>query len=129
MTLTGISSTDRIHCFSGKEGRINSVIVRGQRGTVVVDTQVTLEDGEELRRVAESMSGARPILYVLITHEHFDHIAGNQFLTCDIISSRKARDDEAWLRYCEARCIPSQRRDGFLAAVRKIYATGEMQRG
>lgn len=255
MTLTGIPSTDRIHCFSGKEGRVNSVIVRGQRGTVVVDTQVTLDDGEELRRVADSMSGARPILYVLITHEHFDHIAGNQFFTCDIISSRKARDeilrmgrtaagfiltpptlafeilceismgdltlvmrhhgghcpgessvfipetgtliagdlvfqgrdpfvgsadvvewvnalselymlmpevvipghgspsgrellieqrtylekfyeeivraksesippDEAWLRYCEARCIPSQRRDGFLAAVKKIYATG-----
>lgn len=91
--LTEIPSTNRIHCFSGKDGRVNSVIVRGSRGTAVIDTQVTLEDGEELKRLAENLSNGKPILYVLITHEHFDHIAGNQFFKCEILSSRKARDE------------------------------------
>jgi len=87
----GVELPDRIRCFS--KGRVNSAIVLGRRGTAVVDTQVTLDDGRELKQDAESLSGGRPILYVAITHEHFDHIAGNQFFQCEIVSSRKAAQE------------------------------------
>lgn len=82
---------DRVRVFSGRDNRVNSVIVLGHEGVAVVDTQVTLEDGQELANAARSISNGRPIACVAITHEHFDHIAGNQFFQCNIVSSDLAR--------------------------------------
>ena len=82
----------KVRFFSGPQNRVNSVVVLGEEGTVVVDTQVTLEDGQAVKRLAEE-SSQKPILAVAITHEHFDHIAGNQFFACNIISTREAREE------------------------------------
>ena len=83
---------DRITVYSGAQNRVNSVVVLGANGTVVIDTHVTLEDGRAVKRLAEESSN-RPIVAVAITHEHFDHIAGNQFFNCNIISTQEARED------------------------------------
>jgi cyclase len=84
---------DRIRVYMGKDNRVNSVVVLGEKGTVVIDTQVTLEDGKAVKQLAEQSSGGRPIIAVAITHEHFDHIAGNQFFDCNIIATQEARQD------------------------------------
>lgn len=84
---------EKVRVFGGKDNRVNSVIVLGEAGTVVVDTLVTLEDGKALKQMAEELSAGKPIIAVAITHEHFDHIAGNQFFGCSIVSSEQTRDD------------------------------------
>ena len=83
---------EKVRIFSGPQNRVNSVVILGKEGTVVVDTQVTLEDGQAVKRLAEE-SSTKPIVAVVITHEHFDHIAGNQHFACSIISTREARDE------------------------------------
>ena len=84
---------EQVKVYGGKDSRVNAVIVLGEKGTVVVDTHVTLEDGQAVRQMAEQASGSRPILAVALTHEHFDHIAGNQYFDCNIISSQACRDE------------------------------------
>ncbi len=82
---------EQVRVYGGKDNRVNAVIVTGEKGTVVVDTHVTLEDGQAIRQMADQVSGPRPLLALAITHEHFDHIAGNQFFNCNIISSEACR--------------------------------------
>ena len=84
---------EQVKVYGGSNNRVNSVIVVGDRGTVVVDTHVTLEDGRAVKQMAEELSGRKPVLAVALTHEHFDHIAGNQFFDCGIVSSRACRDE------------------------------------
>jgi len=88
-----VDVSDKILVFSDSDGRVNSVIILGKQGTVVVDTQVTLEHGRALRDFAKEMSAGRPLVAVVLTHEHFDHIAGNQFFDCPIISTEPARKE------------------------------------
>lgn len=82
---------DFIKVYPGPEGRVNSTIILGDKDTVVVDTQVTLEDGRALKDLAVKMSKGKAIVAVLLTHEHFDHMAGNQYFDCPIISTESAR--------------------------------------
>ncbi len=80
---------DRIKVYGGAQNRVNAVVALGGNETAVIDTHVTLEDGLAVKRLAEESSD-RPIV-VAITHEHFDHIAGNQHFSCNIISTQAAR--------------------------------------
>lgn len=72
-------------------GRVNSVLIRGRRGTIVVDTQMTLEEGQGLKEKALQHARGGPILYVVNTHEHIDHIGSNQLFDVDIIATEAAR--------------------------------------
>ncbi|HHW25945.1 MAG TPA: hypothetical protein GXX23_01230 [Firmicutes bacterium] len=56
-----VEVSDKILVFSDSDGRVNSVIILGKQGTVVVDTQVTLEHGRALRDFAKEMSAGRPL--------------------------------------------------------------------
>jgi len=82
---------DFVKVYGDGGSRVNATVITGKRGTVVVDTHVTLEDGKALKDMAVEASGGRPILAVILTHEHFDHIVGNQFFSCPIISTAAAR--------------------------------------
>lgn len=82
---------DFVKVYSGPDGRVNSTVIVGQKGTVVVDTQVTLSGGKAVKDLAVEVSEGKPIVAVLLTHEHFDHIAGNQFFGCPIVSTEPAR--------------------------------------
>lgn len=74
------------------QGVVNSVVIKGRKGVVIIDTQVTLEDAQGLKELARKKAGDAPLLCVINTHEHFDHIAGNQLFSIPIISSENARD-------------------------------------
>lgn len=56
-------------------GRGNAAIVRLDRGTLVFDTGMTPQAGEELRVAAERLG---PVRLVVNSHWHGDHIRGNQ---------------------------------------------------
>ena len=62
---------DRIE---GEVMAVNSFLVHGPNGLVVVDGQLTVPDADNVRRVADRV--AEPIVGLLVTHPHPDHYAG-----------------------------------------------------
>jgi len=70
-TLERVS--DRVHCW---RNIVNSAVFVGERGLAVVDTQVNVSSA---RRLCEHLrrTFAKPILYAINTHYHWDHAAGN----------------------------------------------------
>jgi glyoxylase-like metal-dependent hydrolase (beta-lactamase superfamily II) len=66
----------KIHVHRSGEAGIfaNAYIVEGQSGLVVIDGTLTVSESGRLRKTAESLG--KPILGILITHAHPDHVAG-----------------------------------------------------
>ena len=64
----------RVERIAGRLMAVNSFIVHGPDGVVVVDGMLTVSDAA-LVRAAVDRSGA-PLAGVLITHPHPDHYAG-----------------------------------------------------
>ncbi|MEM1385277.1 MAG: quinoprotein relay system zinc metallohydrolase 1 [Pseudomonadota bacterium] len=56
---------------------VNSALLEGEAGLIVVDTGPTLGYGAALRAVAETVSGKR-IAEVVVTHHHPDHSLGSK---------------------------------------------------
>jgi len=69
---------------------VNASIVRTTQGVVVIDTAATKEEAEEVYSEATRQG---KVLFVINTHEHFDHLAGNLLFHCPIISSSRARNE------------------------------------
>ena len=69
----------QIHNFtSSGPGAVNSWIIESANGVVVVDTQRTLSEAKKLKDEVKKIS--KPILGVIITHPHPDHIGGTEIL-------------------------------------------------
>ena len=61
-------------------------------GVLVFDTFATPEAGEQLRQAAEEVTGKR-VTHVFNSHEHFDHMHGNQaFPDATILSTARTRE-------------------------------------
>lgn len=69
--------------------RVNASVVVLPEGVLVVDTSVSPEGAQEIFAAAGKQG---EILYVINTHEHGDHLAGNHLFSCPIISSAPARE-------------------------------------
>jgi len=69
---------------------VNANVVRTTLGVLVIDTSSTPEGAREV--YDEAMRHA-PVLFVINTHEHHDHLAGNEMFNCPIISSQRAREE------------------------------------
>jgi glyoxylase-like metal-dependent hydrolase (beta-lactamase superfamily II) len=70
----------KIHVHRSGEGGIfaNAYIVEGRSGLVVVDGTLTVSESSKLRDTIESLK--KPLLGVLVTHAHPDHVAGISLL-------------------------------------------------
>lgn len=55
---------------------VNVGVVAGDDGLLVVDTRGTAAQGQELRDDIRRLD-ARPVRWVVNTHQHFDHVLGN----------------------------------------------------
>jgi glyoxylase-like metal-dependent hydrolase (beta-lactamase superfamily II) len=64
----------RIDRVEGDVMPVNSFLVHGPNGVVIVDAQLTLPDADKVRRAAEQ--AGLPVAGVLVTHPHPDHYAG-----------------------------------------------------
>ncbi len=53
---------------------VNSFLVHGPQGVVVIDAQLTVADAQKVQRAVRS--SGRPLAGVLITHPHPDHYGG-----------------------------------------------------
>ena len=84
---------------------VNSSIVTFDTGEVIViDSSVTEEQGRQVKEEAEKRG---PIAYLINTHEHGDHLAGNKFFTCPKISSASARDNILRMANLDPATVPT----------------------
>jgi len=66
----------KIHTYTSKEPmlRVNAFIIESPKGLVLVDTTLTKSDSLGLKNLAESLG--KPIMGIVLTHGHPDHVAG-----------------------------------------------------
>lgn len=67
---------------------VNASLVSLAEGNIVIDTSVGLEGAQELLLTANKYGET---LFVVNTHEHSDHVAGNKLFRCPIICSTPTR--------------------------------------
>lgn len=85
---------------------INSTIIIGDKGVVLVEPGGTDEVGQFVKQQVRKIS-PKPITHVINTHSHGDHYLGNiAFPKATIISSEKCRDSviqmgEEWVGFME----------------------------
>jgi glyoxylase-like metal-dependent hydrolase (beta-lactamase superfamily II) len=73
------TSFPQIHNYtSSPPGPVNSWIVESTNGVVIIDTQRTLSEAENALDVIKKIN--KPILGIIITHPHPDHIGGTAVL-------------------------------------------------
>ena len=96
---------------------INSTVIVGDKGVILIDTGGTAEVGRHIARAVRRITH-KPVTHVVNTHHHGDHHLGNvAFADATIISSelcRKAVLDtgDEWLRIMESavgRALPGTR--------------------
>lgn len=66
--------TARITRFEGTVMPVNSYVVEGPDGIVIVDGQLTVSDARAVRALVDRID--RPVAGLLVTHGHPDHYAG-----------------------------------------------------
>jgi glyoxylase-like metal-dependent hydrolase (beta-lactamase superfamily II) len=64
----------RLERVEGDVMAVNSYIVHGPAGLVVIDGQLTIPDADKVRRVVDA--AAAPVAALIVTHPHPDHYAG-----------------------------------------------------
>ncbi len=70
---------------------VNSILIVGDSGSIIVDTGFTDEIGTMLAKQAAKLTG-KPITHVINTHHHGDHSLGNAaFPKAKILSSEQCR--------------------------------------
>lgn len=78
--------------------RVNASLVVLPEGVLVVDTSVSPEGAQEVFTAAGKFG---KIMYVINSHEHGDHLAGNHLFSCPILSSALA-----WERMGQEKVAP-----------------------
>lgn len=70
---------------------VNSAVLVGEKGVILVDTGFSREIGEHLKHVVETITD-KPVTHIINTHDHGDHTLGNiAFPEATIISSDKCK--------------------------------------
>ena len=81
--------------FPSKENRgymVNSTVIIGDKGVILVDTGFTDEIGQHLKKTIAGITD-KPVTHVINTHHHGDHVLGNVvFKDAEIISAEKCRE-------------------------------------
>jgi cyclase len=81
--------------FPSKKNRgymVNSAVIIGDKGVILVDTGFTNEIGRHLKKIIASIT-KKPVTHVINTHHHGDHVLGNsEFEGAEIISTEKCRE-------------------------------------
>ncbi len=74
-----------VHSYVSGEAAFsaNTWLVETPKGVVVIDTQFTVSEGKAVRKKLESLK--KPLLAVLLTHAHPDHVNG----TAEVLAGQK----------------------------------------
>ncbi len=81
--------TPKIHTHSSREGGIysNAYLVETDDGVVVIDSTLTVSESSSLKSKIEGID--KPLLAILLTHPHPDHVAG----VTNLIKSRNVSEN------------------------------------
>ena len=72
--------------------QVNSTVILGDRGVVVVDTGFTDEIGTHILKAIAKIT-PKPVTHVINTHFHGDHVLGNSaFKNAQVISTERCRE-------------------------------------
>jgi cyclase len=72
---------------------VNSTVIIGEKGVIVVDTGFTDEIGKHLAKAVAKIT-PKPVTHIINTHHHGDHTLGNiAFPNTEVISSEKCRSE------------------------------------
>lgn len=92
---------DRVYAILGPVGlpskqnggyQVNSTLILGDKGAIVVDTGATHEVGELIAKTVAGIT-PKPVTHVINTHHHGDHYLGNTaFKNAEFISAKKAQE-------------------------------------
>lgn len=95
-----VKVNDRIYAFLGPMGvpsahnqgyMVNSTVIIGDQGVILVDTGSTDEIGRHLAKAIAKLT-PKPVTHVINTHHHGDHVLGNiAFPAAQIISSAQCK--------------------------------------
>jgi glyoxylase-like metal-dependent hydrolase (beta-lactamase superfamily II) len=79
----------KVHIYSSAEAAlaVNSYLVETQSGVVAVDAQLTVSEARAFRSELEGLE--KPLLAVLVTHPHGDHVAG----ITELVGTRGGRSE------------------------------------
>jgi glyoxylase-like metal-dependent hydrolase (beta-lactamase superfamily II) len=70
---------------------VNSAIVIGHKGVILIDTGFSHEIGQHLKQTIAKIT-SKPVTHIINTHDHGDHVLGNSaFSKVTIISSAKCK--------------------------------------
>ena len=72
--IESVRLTNDVHALFGLGGNVG--VLRTDRGSVIVDTMTFRMQGEEIRKLAEELTG-REVEVIVNTHYHADHTHGN----------------------------------------------------
>ncbi len=95
-----VKVNDRVYAFIGPMGvpsahnqgyMVNSTVIIGDQGVILVDTGSTDEIGRHLAKAIAKLT-PKPVTHVINTHHHGDHVLGNiAFPAAQIISSAQCK--------------------------------------
>lgn len=72
--------------------QVNSTLILGDKGAILVDTGATNEVGDLIAKTVAGIT-PKPVTHVINTHHHGDHYLGNTaFKNAEIISAKKAQE-------------------------------------
>ncbi|MEJ2181787.1 MAG: MBL fold metallo-hydrolase [Gammaproteobacteria bacterium] len=78
-----------------KENRgymVNSTVIIGEAGVILIDTGFTDEIGRQLKSTIAGITD-KPVTHIINSHHHGDHVLGNsEFKDAEIISAEKCKD-------------------------------------
>jgi alkyl sulfatase BDS1-like metallo-beta-lactamase superfamily hydrolase len=69
-----IRVTDRVHVAVGF-GLANSILIEGDDGVIIVDTMESVEEAEVVKAAFDEIT-TKPVVAIIYTHNHADHIFG-----------------------------------------------------
>lgn len=71
---------------------VNSAIIIGDKGVILIDTGFTDEIGRHLKKYIAAITD-KPVTHIINTHHHGDHVLGNsEFKGAEIISAEKCKE-------------------------------------
>ena len=92
---------DRVYAILGPVGlpskqndgyQVNSTLILGDKGAILVDTGATNEVGDLIAKTVAGIT-PKPVTHVINTHHHGDHYLGNTaFKNAEIIGAKKAQE-------------------------------------
>lgn len=111
-----VKINERVYALLGPMGQpskhnqgymVNSTVIIGEQGVILVDTGSTDEIGRHLAKVIAKIT-PKPVTHIINTHHHGDHVLGNvAFKGAEILSSEQCKalvekTGEEWIQIMES---------------------------